>query len=213
MSQYLIQDLTITRDDEMDQDVFFVSDGTQELGHVRMEGDWGQERGRYAAWSLKTCTTIGFFGTLDEAVAAITATHLPLGPGGTTKPHKKLDDLDFGIMPFARRVRILNHAASLYGNGRTVGQCWNEALAADRQYEWDNRVLPAEDTYKMCMPERGGEVHTAQVYEAHGHEYFYPLCRTMGQNSRMTAYRYVDLDITCAKCAGYRGAREAHRNR
>jgi hypothetical protein len=213
-AEQMIRDLTVIRDDEMDQDVFTVFFGTQELGHVRNEGDWGQERGQYAAWSLKTCATVGFYATLDEAVAAVAATHVPAGPGGNRTPTTKANRLDMDIMSFAQRVWVCKRAASLYDGTRTVSACWKQAFADEWTHRMNSRILPAEDTYRMCVALNGGKVHTAMVYDVRGNEYMHAACRTMDQNGRGTSYRYIEgAQLTCDKCIAQRDRREAHRAR
>lgn len=215
MNQYLIQGLNIVRDDEMDRDDFDVFDGSEYLGVVKDEGDWGQSRGRWVAWSIKTGEA-GFHTTRDDAVAAVATTHLPTGPGGKTVPGRRGHRDSMAIMPFARRVYVLSLAASLYDGTRTIAECWKEAFAQEWHDRCNNRNIPAEDTYRMCMSVLGGEVHTAITFERDGKIIdVSPLCRTMDRNSRMTKYRLMaedtHADITCDKCRGYRDKREARR--
>jgi hypothetical protein len=211
----LIEELTVVRDDEMDRDDFDIFDGETYLGVVKDEGDWGQSRGRWWAWSIKT-GTVGFHTTRDDAVAAIATSHLPEGPGGRMIPGQQGQRNSFGIMPFARRVWVLKLAASLYDGTRTIAACWKEAFAREWQDRLDNREIPAEDTYRMCMSVLGGEVHTADVFERDGKILdVSPLCRTMDRNNRGTQYTLLNADghadLTCRHCVEYRERRNARR--
>lgn len=216
MNEYLIKGLRILRDDEMDRDDFDIFDGETYLGVVKDEGNWGQARGQWWAWSIKT-GQVGFHATRDDAVAAVATTHLPAGPAGNRTPTRQGDRNSMSIMEFSRRVRVLSLAASLYDGTRTVSACWKEAFAQEWREHCD-AVRTEEADFRLCVPQLGGEVHTATVFERDGKVIdVSPLCRTMNQNSRMTKYRLIPedthADITCAKCLEYRARREARRAR
>ena len=103
MNEYLIKGLRIVRDDEMNRDDFDIFDGETYLGVVKDEGDWGQARGRWVAWSIKTGVA-GFHATRDDAVAAVALTHIPVGPADAPEPRRREQQWSVRIMPFARRV-------------------------------------------------------------------------------------------------------------
>jgi hypothetical protein len=111
-----------------------------------------------------------------------------------------------------RQDAVRARAGALYRAGtHSPMKAWDAALKEDWSEALKARVLPAEDTFEMCASVLGGAVdtHTAVV---DGDYPVYPLCRTMGQNSRGTHYQVVTHgDITCTTCLGYRAGREAHR--
>jgi hypothetical protein len=169
-------------------------------------------RGNFAAWSPKGRArdgVVGFYATKDEAADAIGRLYRPAGPGGKTEPGNRNDRFNFKALPADRQAKVAAHAARLYDGTRTIARCWKEALNADWR---ENTVTPDEDTLRMCVAVNGGEIHTA----AHSDEdeMVWPLCRSMGQNNRLTKYRFVQgADLTCRTCLGYREGRAAARAR
>lgn len=170
-------------------------------------------RGNFAAWSPKGRAkdgTVGFYATKEEAGEAIGRLYRPVGPRGMTEPSNRNDRWNYNHLPADRQATVAALASRMHAEGGvTAARCWREALLVDWR---DNIVIPDEDTLLMCMAVNGGEIHTAAVQEDDGH--VYPLCRTMGQNSRLTRYRYRNAgDITCRTCIGYRENRATARAR
>jgi hypothetical protein len=170
-------------------------------------------RGNFAAWSPKAPAKnghVGFFATKEQAADAIGRLYRPAGPRGMTEPHNRNDRFTFHALPADRQAKVTAHAARLHTEGgRTAARCWRDALNADWR---DNTETPDEDTLRMCIAVNGGEIHTAAHED--DDEQVFPLCRTGGQNNRLTKYQFVTgADLTCQHCVGYREGRAAARAR
>jgi hypothetical protein len=171
-------------------------------------------RGNFAAWSPKGRAKdgmVGFFATKEEAGEAIGRLYRPVGPRGMTEPSNRNDRYNYNVLPADRKANVAAHAARMHAEGRlTAARAWREALNVDWR---DNIVIPDEDTLFMCIAVNGGEIHTTAGQDDDDRN-VYPLCRTMGQNSRLTKYRFVNAgDITCRTCIGYRENRATARAR
>ncbi|GAA2732208.1 hypothetical protein [Streptomyces nogalater] len=203
--------IVITKDGDRPQyDVWL---DQKHIGTIFDETGANLARGGFAAWSPKAQRKdgiVGFYATKEEAGDAIGRLHRPVGPRGMTEPRNRSDSLSFHALPADRQAAVTAHAARLHAEGgRTAARCWRDALDAD----WREHLeIPDEDTLRMCVAVMGGEIHT--VAPGSDDTHVYPLCRTGGQNNRLTKYRFVDgADLTCQHCVGYREGRAAARAR
>jgi hypothetical protein len=171
-------------------------------------------RGNFAAWSPRGRAkdgVVGFYATKEEAGEAIGRLYRPVGPRGMTEPSNRNDRYNYNTLPADRQAAVAAHAARMHTEGRlTAARAWREALNVDWR---DNIVTPDEDALFMCIAVNGGEIHSTMGQDDDD-RHVYPLCRTMGQNSRLTKYRFITgRDLTCRTCVGYREGRAAARAR
>jgi len=175
-------------------------------------------RGRYAAWSPNSGTRtghLGFFGDLNEAARAIKDLHPEAvdttGPKGQTKPTNRDAGLLFRTLPADRQNTVRAAAGAYHRAGtHTPVKAWKQALGDDWRAYLATVPVPDEDTFRHCMTVLGtGEVHTASGLSDEDHAI--PQCRTGGQNTRLTRYRFVTGEITCATCIEYRRRRAVAR--
>ncbi|MFG3287298.1 hypothetical protein ACGF3G_00550 [Streptomyces sp. NPDC048179] len=186
----------------------------QHIGSLFDETAANLARGNFAAWSPKGSGKngmVGFFDTKEEAGEAIALPYRPVGPRGMTEPSNRNDRYNYSKLPADRQAAVAEHAARMHAEGRlTAARAWREALNVDWR---DNIATPDEDTLFMCIAVNGGEIHTTAGQDDDG-RHVYPLCRTMGQNSRLTKYRFITgRDLTCRTCIRYRENRAAARAR
>lgn len=133
----------------------------------------------------------------------------PQAPRGSGYDHR--GSLWHSLPSDARRDAVRAHAGQLFRSGtHTPVKAWDAALREDFVSKSD---FPSEDSFSLCVPVMGGEVHLTSDKPEGGYPPV-PHCRTMDRNNRGTSYRFVEHgDVTCGKCLTYRARRQERRDR
>lgn len=109
----------ITADEHRPNDHWDVTRGDMYMGQIMDEGDWGQKRGRFAAWSTKSSArngVVGFYDSREDAAQAIADLYPVETPAAATDNSDAAVAAELGLTPATIELfRLLADDAGNWG--------------------------------------------------------------------------------------------------